>query len=431
MPPPNDAPAGEAPTSARHVFSVTELTAGLKVLVEEAYDDVWIEGELSDFHRARSGHCYFTLCDAEAQLRCVMWRHLTQYVFFEPEDGMRVRLHGHASLYERRGSLQLVCQSMQLAGEGALQKAFEELKEKLSAEGLFDAAHKKPLPPFPETVGLVTSGGSAALHDMRSILERRFAQARVVVCPVRVQGLGAAKEIAAAVAAFGALPEDDPRRPDVLLVGRGGGAAEDLWAFNEEAVARALFASPLPIVSGVGHETDTTITDFVADVRAATPSMAAELAVPDSREVTAHVRSLHRWLDDRLREQVRRERSRLDSLTASRAFHRPVEQLRRQQQRLDDLTGRLHRAARHRMQQHRSRLDALRSRLQAADPEAPLRRGYARVEKEGRPVRTAAALSGGERITLRLRDGRRTATVEPPSADAGGATPPPSPSSST
>ena len=282
------------------VLSVTELTSGLSDLVEEHYDDVWVEGELSDFTRAASGHCYFTLKDEDAQIRCVMWKHLTQYVYFEPEEGMQVRVNGHASVYERRGDLQIMAQAMRQAGKGAQQEAYEQLKQKLQAEGLFDAERKKALPAFPETIGVVTSGEGAALQDILSVLERRFPPAQVVLCPVPVQGLDAPQAIADAIAAFNEVPEDDVQRPDLLITGRGGGSTEDLWAFNEEVVARAIAASTLPVVSAVGHESDVSIADFVADERAATPSMAAEIVVPDRRDVAARIRDLHDRLHDRV-----------------------------------------------------------------------------------------------------------------------------------
>lgn len=396
----------------RPVLHVRELARRLKDAIAAGFDDIWVEGELSDFRQYRSGHCYFTLKDADAQLRGVMWRGFTQYLFFTPQDGMLVRVHGSVDFYEKRGEVQIVARSMQLAGEGALQKAFEALKTKLAAEGLFDARHKRALPPFPETVGVITSGDGAALHDVLSILQRRFPQVRVLVCPVRVQGLGAADEIAEAVAAFDALPPGDPLRPDVLIVGRGGGSAEDLWAFNEEAVARAVFASGIPVVSAVGHETDYSIADFVADVRAATPSMAAELVVPDHRDVAAVVRSLHAALRDDLRQRIVAHRRQVEALTHSRNFSRPLDLLQTQNRRLDELTTRLHRAVAQTVAAHRQHADALALRLDLLDPQRPLRQGYARVMRNGQGIRKAADLVPGDRITLHFADGEQTAQIE-------------------
>ncbi len=395
------------------VLSVTELTHGLSDLVEAHYDDLWVEGELSDFTRAASGHCYFTLKDEDAQIRCVMWKYRTQHVYFEPEEGMQVRVHGHASVYERRGDLQIMAQSMRQAGKGAQQRAFEELKETLRAEGLFDADRKQPLPPFPETIGVVTSGEGAALQDILSVLGRRFPPAEVVLCPVPVQGLDAPQAIADAVGAFNDVPGDDPQRPDLLIIGRGGGSTEDLWAFNEEVVARAVAGSALPVVSAVGHESDVAITDFVADERAATPSMAAEIVVPDRRDVADRVRELHDRLRDRVTRELESRRQRIDALVSSRAFHTPVRRLEQHQQRLDALVDRLQRGGERVLERARTRLDQLRGRLRAVDPEQPLRRGYAYPTRNGTPVPAAEALGPGDRLRLHFQDDDRTVEVVP------------------
>lgn len=394
------------------MLRVGELAAGLRALVEAEYDDVWVEGELSNFKRHSSGHCYFTLKDADAQLRGVMWRAFTQTVYFQPRDGMLVRVNGQVSLYEQRGDLQVVARTMELAGEGALQRAFEALKRRLAEEGLFEAARKRALPPFPECIGVVTSGTGAALQDILSILARRFPQVRVLVIPVRVQGLGAAEAVAEAVDAFNDLPEGDPLRPDLLIVGRGGGSIEDLWAFNEEIVARAIFASTIPVISAVGHETDVTIADFVADVRAATPSMAAEMAVPDRRQLAAGIRALHTASADLVASRLRDRRQHLRYLTQSYSFRRPLDLLRQHQARLAEQTARLHRAAARQVDDLGRRVAALQDRLLLLDPAAPLRRGYARVERDGRAVGEAGALRGGDVVTLRFADGARRARVE-------------------
>ena len=377
-------------TSDDPVLSVAELTRGLSDLVEDRYDDVWVEGELSDFTRAASGHCYFSLKDEDAQIRCVMWKHLTQYVYFEPEEGMQVRVNGHASVYERRGDLQIQAQAMRQAGKGAQQKALEKLKQTLQAEGLFAPERKQALPAFPDTIGVVTSGQGAAIHDIQSGLARRFPPAEVVLCPVKVQGLDAPRAIADAVAAFNDLPADDAQRPDLVIVGRGGGSTEDLWAFNEEVVARALDASGLPVVSAVGHESDVTIADLVADERAATPSTAAELVVPDRRDVAERVRGLH----DRLRSRV------TGRLQATR-------------QRVDALVDRLERGGARAVDQARTRLTRLRDRLHALDPEQPLRRGYVHLTQDGTSVQSAESLQDGDRVRLHFQDGHRDAEVLP------------------
>jgi exodeoxyribonuclease VII large subunit len=402
------------------VLSVAEVTRGLSDLVEAHYDDVRVEGEISDFTQAASGHCYFTLKDADAQIRCVMWRRRTRYVQFQPEEGMLVRIRGKASVYERRGDLQIMARSMQQAGTGARQEAYEALKRKLKAEGLFDAERKAALPAFPETVGVVTSGQGAALQDILSVLARRFPPAAVVLRPVPVQGMDAPGAIAEAVADFNRLDEDHPQRPEVLIVGRGGGSTEDLWAFNEEAVARALADSSVPVVSAVGHESDVSIADFVADERAATPSMAAEIVVPDRRDVSSRVKALLDRLRAGAERRVRDGRRRVERLVNAQAFHRPLRRLEQHRQTLDDLARRLEGATDRRLERASSRLDRLQTRLAAADPEQPLRRGYAYVGRGGRPVRSASALERGDRVTLRFADGGRTAEIvdAAPNADA-------------
>lgn len=394
------------------VLSVRDLVRGLTRVVEEAYRDVWVTGELSNFSRAASGHCYFTLKDSDAQINCVMWRHLTKYVFFEPEDGLQVRLHGDASIYAPRGDLQLMVQSMRLAGKGALQEQFERLKRQLDAEGLFDQDRKQSLPSFPETIGVVTSGQGAALQDILSVLERRFPLARVILCPVPVQGMEAPQAIADAIARFNAVPEDHAHRPEVLIVGRGGGSTEDLWAFNEEVVARALSASALPVISAVGHETDVSIADLVADERAATPSMAAEVVVPDRREIQMQIRALYDRLREHVSSTVQDRRQRVEYLVGSRAFHQPVHQLEQHRQALDHLVGRLDRTGARLADRYRTRLERLQNRLHALDPEGPLRRGYALVERTtGAPVRQAEALKVDDDVLLRFLDATRHARI--------------------
>ena len=394
-------------------LTVSELTSGLSALVEAEYDDIWVEGELSNFTRAASGHCYFTLKDEDAQINCVMWRHLTKYVFFEPEDGLQVRAHGTASVYERRGDLQILVRAMRKAGRGAMQEQFEQLKRTLQAEGLFDAERKQPLPAFPERIGVVTSGVGAALQDIQSVLDRRFPLARILLQPVPEQGMDAPQAIADAIGAFNALPTEDDRRPEVLIVGRGGGSAEDLWAFNEEVVARAIAASHIPVVAAVGHESDVSIADFVADERAATPSMAAEIIVPDRRDLEERLRTLHHRMHDRLTRRVQQTRQHVRSLANSRAFHEPVHRLQQKRQQLDGLIGRLQQSTGRAIDQQRHRLHRLRDRLTAADPEAPLRRGYVRVEHGGQPVNTAHELAPNDTVTLHFQDDALIAQILP------------------
>ncbi len=397
--------------SGPDVLTVGRLAGDLRNAIESQFRNLWVEGELSNYKRHTSGHCYFTLKDDEAQLRAVMWRSSASRVFFQPKDGMLVQVLADASLYETRGDLQLVVRSMRLSGEGALQKAFEELKRKLAAEGLFDRERKRPLPPYPRVIGIVTSGSGAALHDILSILERRFPYVRVVICPVQVQGMGAAESVADAIHAFNDLQDGDAQRPDVLIVGRGGGSLEDLWAFNEEVVARAVFASGIPIISAVGHETDFSITDFVADARAATPSMAAELAVPDRNELMATLGGLQAAMENSLRRRFERHRKHVKYLTSSHGFRRPIDRLHQHKQRIDDLSDRLHRMAARCVELKARRWKAFDDRLRILGPERPLRQGYVLVEKEGAMVRRSGDLSTGDNVLLRFHDGQRRATV--------------------
>ncbi|WP_022835697.1 exodeoxyribonuclease VII large subunit [Salisaeta longa] len=394
------------------VWSVQALTSKLHGLVEAHYGDVWVAGELSNVNRAASGHCYFTLKDDAAQIQCVMWRYRVRHLPFEPSDGDRVQVRAAAGIYEKRGQLQLMVQVMKPAGRGAQQAAFEQLKATLKAEGLFAAERKQSLPSFPHTVGIVTSGSGAAFHDMRTVLQRRYPLAQVVLCPVPVQGTEAPTAIARAIRRFDALPASDARRPDVLLVGRGGGSTEDLWAFNEEGVARAIAEATVPIISAVGHETDVSIADFVADARAATPSMAAEIAVPDQQELREQVRGLHQRMRANVHDRVRTARGAVERLVQSRAFHSPVTRLHNAQQRLDHLVDRLQRAGRAMVRERRQRVATLQQQLRSLDPEAPLRRGYALVQRDGTVVPTAAAAEPGTRLTLRFADGTRVVEVQ-------------------
>lgn len=390
------------------VLGVSELTTQLRTLVEDQYPSVHVEGEVSNFTRAASGHCYFTLKDADAQIRCVMWRGTAARLSFQPQDGMLVRTRGTVSLYERRGDLQIKVDRLKPAGEGALQKAFEALKKKLSQEGLFDEEHKRPLPPFPQTVGIVTSGSGAALHDITTTLQRRFPCVTVLFCPVKVQGVDAASGIAEAVSCL----NDHATPPDVLIVGRGGGSTEDLWAFNEEAVARAIFASRVPVVSAVGHETDFSIADFVADKRAPTPSIAAELVVPDGSDMLHRVQTICSDIRSRLQSHLHTCRQRLDHLANSYALRRSLDRIGQERQELDRLTDRLDRCFTQRMHEKKQHLENIQQRTRLLDPRRPLDRGYVKVERDGTAVNAARVLEADDRVLLRFTDGERRARIE-------------------
>jgi exodeoxyribonuclease VII large subunit len=326
--------------SNRVVFTVSGLSQRIKMVLEEGVPAVWVRGEVSNLRMPGSGHAYFTLKDQTAQIRAVLFRGRGRRVHFDLEDGMQVLAFGGIDIYAARGEYQLVVDLLEPHGFGALQLAFEQLKRKLAAEGLFDGARKRPLPAFPRTIALVTSPTGAAIRDMLNVIGRRFGGLRILVVPVRVQGDEAPGDIVAALATLRAVSE-----LDVVIVGRGGGSIEDLWAFNDERVARAIAACSVPVVSAVGHETDSTIADFVADLRAPTPSAAAELVVPDKLEVARRLAVLHERLLKAVRVLLADRRRGLNRVTSRRVLREPARGLRDHQRRLDDLAARLHAAS--------------------------------------------------------------------------------------
>ncbi|MEM8484511.1 MAG: exodeoxyribonuclease VII large subunit [Bacteroidota bacterium] len=398
--------------TASPLLTVGDFARRARQFIESEFNRVWIEGEISNFKQYSSGHCYFTLKDAEAQLRCVMWRNTARALYFTPQDGMHVKLFGKASFYEKRGDFQIVAQSLKHAGEGTLQQAFEALKNKLAAEGLFDESHKKPKPYIPTRIGIITSGSGAAIQDVLSILGRRFPLTEALVCPVQVQGAGSAKSICEALEAFNGIPADDPLRADLLIVGRGGGSLEDLWSFNEESVARAIYASEIPVISAVGHETDFTIADFVADFRAATPSMAAEIAVPNQQEIKAFIEgSLYRSAQ-RLLQHIEQHKLHIQHLTQRHAFNRPVDQLLQLKQRTQDMLLRLERSGVQYLKHKREQVHQAERQLSLLDPRLPLKKGYALVEQDATLVRSAKQLTPESVVTLRFHDGSKSAVID-------------------
>ncbi len=367
-----------------------------------------VEGELSGFHKHSSGHLYFTVKDASAAVRCVMFRREALSLRFAPLDGMRVVLDCSASLYARDGSFQLYVRRMEKQGAGALFARFIALKEALAAEGLFDPAKKRPIPFLPGRVGVITSGTGAALQDIQNVIRRRFPQMDIVVCPVQVQGAEAAGQIARALRLM-----NQRRAADVLIVGRGGGSAEDLWAFNEELVARAIAQSDIPVISAVGHETDFTIADFAADLRAPTPSAAAELAVPDYAACRAQLAHDRVRLARSLPQFLARRRDALRLLACALATERPRRAVFEARQTLDELQGRLLRALSASLDAARTRLSARGARLGALDPRAVLTRGYAILTNAaGQSLRSASDAAKGDLVYARLADGRIAARVE-------------------
>jgi exodeoxyribonuclease VII large subunit len=391
------------------VYTVCEITREIKRNIEEGFAPLAVEGEISNFKRHTSGHLYFSLKDAEAQIACVLWRGRRQNTAFQPQDGAKVLAFGNLSVYERQGKYQLDVMWLRPIGAGELQLAFEALKKKLSEEGLFDADRKKPIPPFPSRIGVVTSETGAALHDIASIIARRAPWVQLILRPARVQGEGAAEDIAAAIDEFNAYGG-----ADVLIVGRGGGSIEDLRAFNEEAVARAIARSRIPVVSAVGHEVDFSISDFTADLRAPTPSAAAELVVPDKAELIGSIQHLARGFARHLQARIALYSERVSGFRKSYGLRRSGERLREYRQRLDDLTHGLETAAGLRLREFRVKSDGAREKLSALNPGAVLLRGYSITTRarDGRIVTRSGELQPADAVHIRFASGSARGIVE-------------------
>jgi exodeoxyribonuclease VII large subunit len=397
-------------STQRAVYSVSAVTKVIKENLEREFPALWVEGEISNYSRHSSGHSYFTLKDDTAQISVVLFRSFNHQVPFELADGQQVLIFGHISVYEKRGSYQLYAEVIEPRGLGALQLAFEQLKQKLHKEGLFDESHKKPIPVLPRCIGIVTSPTGAAIRDMLQILNRRFSNLRIILNPVKVQGDGAAREIAQAIEelnAYGAC--------DVIIVGRGGGSLEDLWAFNEEVVARAIYASKTPIVSAVGHEVDYTISDFVADLRAPTPSAAAELVVTRKEDWQEKIANLEEDLLRTLQRSVGEARMHFEQLESSYAFRQPKELLAQYSQRVDEFTRSLTQALKGVVQEGKHRFTVLMGKLDALSPLAILARGYSLsfIEKESvwQLLQDVSLLTEGNVVRTKLHKGTYDARV--------------------
>jgi exodeoxyribonuclease VII large subunit len=431
----------------RRTYTVAELTAAIRGLLETGFGEIYVEGEISNCRVWNTGHMYFTLKDGDAQIKAVMFRSALRYLRFKPEDGLHIVARGRLGLYEPKGEYQLVCEHMEPHGLGALQLGFEQLKKTLQAEGLFDPARKRPLPALPRKIGIVTSLDGAAIRDIMKVLLRRHPNAHVVIRPARVQGEGAAQEVARALRAIAKVPG-----VDVIITGRGGGATEDLWAFNEEIVARAIAASPVPVISAVGHEVDVTIADFVADLRAPTPSAAAEMVVTAHEEFCRRIDRLAHRLQSAMRADVQRRRAAIHMLTSRRGLagwqarlalrgrhmSELTHELRRaatglvarrarehqtrrtrleardvrrtfaaMHERLTTADGRLAACAARRRDRAHARLTALAGRLESLSPLAVLSRGYAVCWNEDRSaiIRHASAVVPGDRVRVTLHEG--------------------------
>ncbi|MBN2105690.1 exodeoxyribonuclease VII large subunit [bacterium] len=404
----NDIHVNELP-SDRRVYSVSDLTREVKLTLENHFPPVWVEGEISNFKRHSSGHFYFSLKDEYAQLSCTMWRGRNQGLLFNPEDGMKVLAMGNMTVYERQGRYQLDVMLMQPAGIGELQMAFESMKQRLKEEGLFDSEYKQSLPEFPQRIGIVTSPTGAAIRDIVSVVHRRFPGVQIILYPVRVQGSGAAEEIAQAIDTF-----NEYGGVDVLIVGRGGGSLEDLWAFNEEIVARAIFKSSIPVISAVGHEVDFSISDFVSDVRAPTPSAAAELVVRD-REDLHHMLSFHALRMWRfLQRKISIEKERVTAIKHRYAFRQPLDCVRENRLRMDEIHRSMERSYQHRLEEEILNVSRLKARLRALNPRGVLDRGYSITTR----IRDGAVLRGSketevqEHLRIQLAKGAVRTVVE-------------------
>ena len=394
---------------ARNVLSITQLNEYIRSRMDAdpLLTQVAVRGEISNYKLYPSGHHYFTLKDESSALRCVMFKGNAMRLRFRPENGMKIIAMGKVSVFPRDGAYQLYCTAMAMDGVGDLYAAFEQLKRKLEAQGLFDPRHKKPLPKYPGTIGIITSSAGAAIHDMLRILRKRYPLSQVRLLPVRVQGVEAPGEIAAAIryANYWKLS-------DLLIVGRGGGSIEDLWAFNDERVAYAIYESEIPVISAVGHEPDVTISDFVADLRAATPSNAAELAVPDQDALRQNLDSLTAAMAAGLNRQIRSAQQHLNVLSQSAALKSPDGYLQQQRKNLELLTNRLISSQNQNITRKNQQYIAAVSKLDAMSPLKVLSRGYAMTTKEqGEVVRSVKQVEPGERITINLSDGRLSTTV--------------------
>lgn len=384
-------------------WTVSALTRYLRELLEgdEILQELWVQGEVSNLSRPSSGHLYFTLKDAGAALRCVMWRNNVLRQVLLPRDGDAIEVHGSISVYEANGSYQLYADLIRPVGEGALYQEFLRLKASLEAEGLFDPARKRPIPAWPKTIGIVTSPTGAALRDMLDTLRRRFPLARVILASSPVQGEEAPGAIKAALKALNEIVQ-----PDVILLARGGGSIEDLWAFNDERVARAIVASQAPVISGVGHETDFTIADFAADLRAPTPTAAAELATPNQVDIHAALADQNSRLGRSFAMFLVSKRGRLEGMQNQLRLRSPMARIRSDRQRLDELSRYIGLSLAHILQIHRTRLGGLEQRLNALNPQSILKRGFALVrDSDGRLVKSVAQVHPGDDLQVRVSDG--------------------------
>ncbi|MFH0838616.1 MAG: exodeoxyribonuclease VII large subunit [Candidatus Omnitrophota bacterium] len=393
----------------QHIYSVSELTKVLKFLLEDSFPTVWIEGEISNLSVSPTGHVYLVLKDEHAVLKCVIWKQIAQSMKFKLEDGQRVMCFGSISVYEKSGQYQLYIEKLEPKGIGSLTLAFEQLKARLAKEGLFDGAHKRPIPFLPKAIGIVTSPTGAVVRDMLSILKRRFANLEIIIYPVRVQGKGAEVEIKEAIENFNRFG-----KIDVMILARGGGSIEDLWAFNEEIVAQAIYRSTIPVISAIGHETDYTIADFTADLRAPTPSAAAELVVTKKEELSSTLEYYLHRLTLGLSHLIEIKKEKCSAVSSKLKMLQPINMLRQYQQRVDELIKHLTVHTRHLLQIRRHTFKRLIGELETLSPLAVLSRGYSitTIHPHGEVIRDIKVLQRGDTIKTRLSRGHIISTVE-------------------
>ena len=384
----------------KQIFTVSELTQSIKFVLESAFDNISVEGEISNFKSHVSGHWYFNLKDENAVINCTMWRGLNNYVFFTPQDGMKIIVNGRLTVYPPRGSYQIDVRSMKPAGEGELQAAFERLKQKLKAEGLFDVERKRAIPFFPAKIGIVTAIDGAAIRDMISVAERRFPLAELIIAPTKVQGSGAAEDIVDSLNKLNKIKDID-----VIILARGGGSIEDLWAFNEEIVARAIYKSRIPVITGIGHEIDFTIADFVSDLRAPTPSVAMELATPDKQELKNAIEYLDQKMEESLIEKIQEYRQRIDDVIDSYMFRYPLEKVRIFYQKIDNLFYKISQQIDRKILLSEKEIQKYFSIINSYDIEKTLKKGFTLIKQDDKFVTRKQMYLSSKPVTIKFYDG--------------------------
>lgn len=384
----------------KQIFTVSELTQSIKFVLESAFDNISVEGEISNFKSHISGHWYFNLKDENAVINCTMWRGFNNYVFFTPQDGMKIVVTGKLTVYPPRGSYQIDVRSMKPAGEGELQAAFERLKQKLKSEGLFDVERKRAIPYFPNKIGIVTAIDGAAIRDMISVAERRFPIVELVIMPTKVQGNGAAEDIVDSLNKLNKIKDID-----VIILARGGGSIEDLWAFNEEIVARAIYKSRIPVITGIGHEIDFTIADFVSDLRAPTPSVAMELATPDSQELINAINFAIEKMEESIIEKIQQYRQRIDDVIESYMFRYPLEKVRNFYQKIDNLFYKISQQIDKKILLAEKETQKYFSIINSYDIEKTLKKGFALIRQDDKFVTRKQMYLTSKPVIIKFYDG--------------------------